>query len=63
MSATLDLEKFKKYFNSECVVQIPGRTFKIEVYNTLLPQIDYLNSMIRAITQIICFEEVVAQKN
>ena len=58
MSATLDLKKFTAYFNAETVVSIPGRTFKIEVFNTLMPQVDYLNSMIRAIMQIICFEEI-----
>jgi len=44
MSATLDLEKFKKYFNSEAVVKVEGRTHQIQVFNTMEPQVDYIVS-------------------
>ena len=35
MSATLDLAKFTEYFGSKAVVAVEGRTFPIEVYNTV----------------------------
>ena len=35
MSATLDLVKFTEYFASKAVVSVEGRTFPIEVYNTV----------------------------
>jgi HrpA-like RNA helicase len=41
MSATLELEKFQKYFKDiqpigmENVVQIEGRTFPIEIFHSL----------------------------
>ena len=34
MSATLDLDKFTKYFESDAVVSVKGRTFPIEVFHT-----------------------------
>ena len=45
MSATLDLEKFKKYFNSEAVVKVEGRTHQIQIFNTMEPQVDYIVSL------------------
>ena len=44
MSATLDLAKFTEYFESKAVVSVQGRTFPIEVYNTIQPQTDYMVS-------------------
>ena len=35
MSATLDLAKFTQYFESKAVVTVEGRTFPIEVFNTI----------------------------
>ena len=35
MSATLDLAKFTKYFESDAVVTVKGRTFPIEVFHTI----------------------------
>lgn len=37
MSATLDLAKFKAYFESDVAVEVEGRTFPIEVFNTRQP--------------------------
>jgi pre-mRNA-splicing factor ATP-dependent RNA helicase DHX15/PRP43 len=37
MSATLDLAKFKAYFESEATVEVEGRTYPIEVFNTRQP--------------------------
>lgn len=46
MSATLEIEKFCKYFGTEAVVKVEGRAYPIEVYHTLTPQKDYLVSHI-----------------
>ena len=37
MSATLDIDKFKKYFNSDSVVKVEGRTHQIQIFNTIEP--------------------------
>ena len=34
MSATLDAEKMQKYFNDAPMINIPGRTFPVEIYYT-----------------------------
>lgn len=57
MSATLDLDKFTKYFESDAVVTVKGRTFPIEVYHTIQPQLDYLTACMKIVLQIILFEE------
>lgn len=44
MSATLEVDKFCKYFGTESVVKVEGRTHPIEIYHTLQPQKDYLVS-------------------
>ncbi|ODQ79754.1 hypothetical protein BABINDRAFT_36500 [Babjeviella inositovora NRRL Y-12698] len=57
-SATLDSDKFSKYFNDCPVVTIPGRTFPVEVMYTREPEADYLQSTIDAVMQIHMFEPV-----
>lgn len=57
MSATLDLAKFMSYFHSDVQVQVEGRTFPIEVYNTKQPQMDYITATVRCILQICLFED------
>lgn len=37
MSATLDLAKFMSYFNSKAAVAVEGRTYPIQVFNTMAP--------------------------
>jgi len=37
MSATLDLPKFMSYFNSKATVVVEGRTYPIQVFNTMTP--------------------------
>jgi HrpA-like RNA helicase len=37
MSATLDLAKFMSYFNSKAAVAVKGRTYPIQVFNTMAP--------------------------
>ncbi|CAG8478414.1 12463_t:CDS:2 [Acaulospora colombiana] len=52
MSATLDAEKFQKYFNEAPVLTVPGRTFPVEIYYTPEPERDYLEAAIRTVMQI-----------
>ncbi|CAG8461936.1 46_t:CDS:2 [Acaulospora morrowiae] len=52
MSATLDAEKFQKYFNDAPVLTVPGRTFPVEIYYTPEPERDYLEAAIRTVMQI-----------
>lgn len=44
MSATLEIDKFCKYFGTEAVVKVEGRAHPIEVYHSLVPQKDFLVS-------------------
>ncbi|SCU99557.1 LANO_0F02278g1_1 [Lachancea nothofagi CBS 11611] len=57
MSATLDAEKFQKYFMDAPLLAVPGRTFPVELYYTPEFQRDYLDSAIRTVLQIHATEE------
>ncbi|OWB74276.1 hypothetical protein B5S31_g4063 [[Candida] boidinii] len=57
MSATLDAEKFQKYFNDAPILAVPGRTHPVEIYYTPEFQRDYLDSAIRTVLQIHATEE------
>ncbi|SCW00550.1 LAFE_0C06678g1_1 [Lachancea fermentati] len=52
MSATLDAEKFQRYFNDAPLLAVPGRTHPVEIYYTPEFQRDYLDSAIRTVLQI-----------
>ncbi|KAJ1866102.1 DEAH-box ATP-dependent RNA helicase prp43 [Coemansia sp. RSA 989] len=52
MSATLDSEKFQKYFNNAPLLTVPGRTFPVEIYYTPEPERDYLDASIKTALQI-----------
>ncbi|KAJ2157983.1 DEAH-box ATP-dependent RNA helicase prp43 [Coemansia sp. RSA 552] len=52
MSATLDSEKFQKYFNDAPLLTVPGRTFPVEIYYTPEPERDYLDAAIKTALQI-----------
>eukprot|EP00842_Homolaphlyctis_polyrhiza_P002021 jgi/Hompol1/281/HPOL_003619-RA len=52
MSATLDAEKFQKYFNDAPLMVVPGRTFPVEIYYTPEAEPDYLEAAIRTVLQI-----------
>lgn len=52
MSATLDAEKFQRYFCDAPLLAVPGRTFPVELYYTPEFQRDYLDSAIRTVLQI-----------
>jgi pre-mRNA-splicing factor ATP-dependent RNA helicase DHX15/PRP43 len=57
MSATLDAEKFQKYFDDAPLLTVPGRTFPVEIYYTPEPERDYLEAAIRTALQIHTCEE------
>eukprot|EP00049_Salpingoeca_infusionum_P025957 m.22832 g.22832 ORF g.22832 m.22832 type:complete len:700 (-) comp8428_c2_seq1:20-2119(-) len=57
MSATLDAGKFQEYFNSCPRMDIPGRTFPVEIFYTPEPERDYLEAAIRTAVQIHQVEE------
>lgn len=57
MSATLDAEKFQRYFNKAPLLAVPGRTHPVEIYYTPEFQRDYLDSAIRTVLQIHATEE------
>ena len=57
MSATLDAEKFQKYFNDAPLIAVPGRTFPVEIFYSVEPERDYLESAIRTAVQIHAAEE------
>lgn len=52
MSATLDAEKFQKYFGGAPLLAVPGRTHPVEIYYTPEYQDDYLVSALRTALQI-----------
>ncbi|KAG8959008.1 DEAH-box ATP-dependent RNA helicase prp22 [Tulasnella sp. 419] len=51
-SATLDAEKFSKYFYGCPIFTIPGRTFPVEILYTKEPESDYLDASLITIMQI-----------
>lgn len=51
-SATLDSKKFSHYFNDCPILQIPGRTFPVEVLYSREPEPDYLAAALDCIMQI-----------
>lgn len=52
MSATLDAQKFQKYFNGAPLLAVPGRTHPVEIYYTPEAQKDYVEAAVRTVTQI-----------
>ncbi|KAI0225998.1 DEAH-box ATP-dependent RNA helicase prp22 [Massospora cicadina] len=51
-SATLDAEKFSRYFFECPIFTIPGRTFPVEILYTKEPESDYLDAALIAVMQI-----------
>lgn len=51
-SATLDAEKFSKYFNNCPILTVPGRTFPVEILFAKEPESDYLDSALITVMQI-----------
>ena len=51
-SATLDAEKFSKYFYGCPIFSIPGRTYPVEYLYTKEPETDYLDASLITVMQI-----------
>lgn len=51
-SATLDAEKFSKYFYGCPIFTIPGRTFPVEILYTKEPETDYMDASLITVMQI-----------
>lgn len=51
-SATLDSDKFSKYFMDCPIVNIPGKTFPVEVMYANSPQMDYIESALDTVMEI-----------
>ncbi|CAB4375012.1 unnamed protein product [Rhizophagus irregularis] len=52
MSATLDAEKFARYFNTSTILKIPGRQFPVTINYASEPQSDYLDAALTTTMQI-----------
>ena len=52
MSATLDAQKFQRYFNDAPLLAVPGRTFPVEIFYTPEPERDYVEAALRTVLQI-----------
>lgn len=57
MSATMDAEKFQRYFFNAPLLDIPGRLHPVEIYYTPEPEKDYVEAAIRTAVQIHCYED------
>ncbi len=51
-TATLDAEKFSKYFDDASIFMIPGRMFPVDIYYTKAPEADYVDAAIVTVLQI-----------
>eukprot|EP01103_Thecamoeba_quadrilineata_P005143 TRINITY_DN1497_c0_g1_i2.p1 TRINITY_DN1497_c0_g1~~TRINITY_DN1497_c0_g1_i2.p1 ORF type:complete len:524 (-),score=118.91 TRINITY_DN1497_c0_g1_i2:57-1607(-) len=52
MSATLDAQKFRNYFDGAPLMTVPGRLHPVEIFYTPEPERDYLEAAIRTVLQI-----------
>ncbi|GME32846.1 Helicase [Neofusicoccum parvum] len=52
MSATLDAQKFQRYFNDAPLLAVPGRTHPVEIFYTAEPERDYVEAALRTVLQI-----------
>lgn len=57
MSATLDAEKFQRFFDDAPLVAVPGRMHPVDIFYTMEPEKDYLEAAIRTVLQIHTCEE------
>ncbi|KAL3231346.1 Pre-mRNA-splicing factor ATP-dependent RNA helicase PRP22 [Nakaseomyces bracarensis] len=51
-SATLDSEKFSQYFNNCPIINVPGKTYPVEVLYTQQPSMDYVASALDCVIDI-----------
>ncbi|KAL2160298.1 hypothetical protein VTH06DRAFT_1471 [Thermothelomyces fergusii] len=52
MSATLDAQKFQRYFFDAPLLAVPGRTHPVEIFYTPEPERDYVEAAVRTVLQI-----------
>ncbi|KPI36008.1 Pre-mRNA-splicing factor ATP-dependent RNA helicase PRP43 [Cyphellophora attinorum] len=52
MSATLDAQKFQRYFNNAPLLAVPGRTHPVEIFYTPEAENDYVEAALRTVFQI-----------
>ncbi len=52
MSATLDAERFQKYFDGAPLMKVPGRTHPVEIFYSKQPESNYVDSAVRTAMQI-----------
>lgn len=52
MSATLDAQKFQRYFLDAPLLAVPGRTHPVEIFYTVEAENDYVEAAIRTVLQI-----------
>jgi pre-mRNA-splicing factor ATP-dependent RNA helicase DHX15/PRP43 len=52
MSATLDAQKFQRYFNDAPLLAVPGRTHPVEIFYTPEPERDYIEAALKTVLQI-----------
>lgn len=57
MSATLDAQKFQKYFYDAPLLAVPGRTHPVSLYYTPEAERDYIEASIRTVLQIHATED------
>ena len=56
MSATLDAERFQKYFENAPLLKVPGRTHPVELFFAREPERDYVEAAIRTVLHIHQYE-------
>ncbi|KAL5524532.1 PRH1 [Sanghuangporus sanghuang] len=52
MSATLDAEKFSRFFNNTKILYVKGRQHPVEIFHTIRSQPDYADATVRTFFQI-----------
>lgn len=52
MSATLDAERFQKYFSGAPLMKVPGRTHPVEIFYSAAPEANYVDSAVLTALQI-----------
>ncbi|CAD8176175.1 unnamed protein product [Paramecium pentaurelia] len=57
MSATMDAEKFQKYFHNAPLLDIPGRVYPVEIFYTQKPEKSYLDAAISTTINIHAYED------
>jgi pre-mRNA-splicing factor ATP-dependent RNA helicase DHX15/PRP43 len=57
MSATMETEKFQKYFDGAPLLDIPGRLHCVEIFFTQKPEKSYFDAAIQTCVNIHAYEE------